>query len=48
MMGSKAVSIEDAIAAGKPACPVCIGGHDSRVNEETYNSEFSGPWSSDN
>lgn len=48
MMGSKAVSIEDAIAAGKPACPICIGGHDSSVNEETYNSEFSGPWSSDN
>lgn len=48
MRNSKAISIEEALAAGKPACPICIGGHDSRVNEETYNSEFSGPWSSDN
>ena len=32
MMGSKAVSIEDALAAGKPACPVCIGGPNSRVS----------------
>lgn len=31
MIGSKAVSIEDALAAGKPACPVCIGGPNSRV-----------------
>lgn len=32
MMGSKAIPIEDALAAGKPACPVCIGGHNSRVS----------------
>ena len=32
MISSKAVSIEDALAAGKPACPTCIGGLNSRVS----------------
>ena len=48
MMGSKAVSIEDALAAGKPACPVCIGGPNSRVGTAAENSEAAGSWFSDN
>ena len=34
MMNSKAISIEEALAAGKPACPICIGGPNSRVSTE--------------
>lgn len=31
MIGSKSISIADALAAGKPACPTCIGGSNGRV-----------------
>lgn len=40
MMGSKAISIEDALTARKPACPTFIGGSNAPDEEDILKGEF--------